>query len=139
MEPACQPLDDGEKLERAERLAEERVGARRRGFVRRPAVRPGEEDDRDTVGRGIRLQVAAEVKAASARHAYVEHDDIGPLPAKRVDRAGRVLGFLEIDVHSLERCAKQRPQARIVVNEQDAHRPIPPNYLPVWLSTGQMA
>jgi hypothetical protein len=54
----------------------------------------------------------------------------------RLRRIRNLRSLLEVDVHSLERRPKQRPQSRIVVNEQDAHGGNPPNYRPTALFIG---
>jgi hypothetical protein len=106
VQPACQPLHDRQELERAERLADERVRSRCSGGLGGAAVRAGQEDDRDAARGRIGLQVVAEVEAASARHAHVENDDIGAMPPDGLRRGRRVVGLFQVDIDCLER----RPQ-----------------------------
>jgi hypothetical protein len=118
---ACEPLDGREQLERAERLADERVGAH---LVRRllgAAVGAGEQHDAETVVRVVGAQLAAEVEAASPGHANIEDDDV------RLERANGLLGLggarrlLDLHVEDFERRPEERPERSVVVHEQNSH------------------
>jgi len=76
----------------------------------------------DPVRGRVGLQVATEIEAASAWHVNVEDDDVGAMPSDCLGRGKRIVGLFELDVDCLERRPQQRPQARIVVKQQDAHR-----------------
>src|SRR5436853_3447557 len=76
VEAAGEALDDGEQLERAERLPEERVSAGGNGFVRGAAVRTAEDDDRDALRVPRALQMPAKRKAVDAGEVDVEDDRV---------------------------------------------------------------
>jgi hypothetical protein len=119
VETARQPLHGVQQIERAERLAQERVSTAGLCGTLRPALRPGEEDDADVRRGRVRLQLAAEGQPVRAGHAHVEDDDVraalgDPLPRQ----IGRV-GFVDFDVDDLERRSEQDPQRRIVVDDEE--------------------
>ena len=80
-------LDDREELERAERLRQERVGARLGGLARRELARAGEQRRPACRPSRRRLQLAAEVDPGVAGHAHVEDDDLGRRAPRSPSRA----------------------------------------------------
>ena len=119
--PTGDPLDDGEQLERPERLQEERIGAAEVVHV----VATGQEHDPDVAGLGIGLQHPAEDDPVDPRHADVEHDHVGPLVANRERRLRGVARLAHLDGNRLEGRPEQSPEAIVVVYEQQAHRHSP--------------
>ena len=77
VQAARKPLDDREQLQRAEGLAEERIGAGFKGCFGRPAVGAAQDHDRDVFRRAVPLQLPAEGKAVHPGQVDVEHDRVG--------------------------------------------------------------
>ena len=121
VETSREPLDHGEQLERAEGLRHERLGA---GGVRgdaRATLGTGEQDDGDATRLDVRLQLTAELEPVHAGHHDVEHDHVGRIRADqlaRLDGSGRLD---DVDVEDVEGRAQQRPEPRVVVDEQHPH------------------
>jgi len=101
-----EPLCDCEQLERAERLAHERVRTDALRFCACSAGRAGEEDDRDVARARIRFELSAELQPGRARHVDVEDDDIGTRCTNAPACGVSAVGFDDLDVRHLER----RPQ-----------------------------
>jgi hypothetical protein len=96
----------------------------------RAAVGAGQQHDRQVLRLGRPLELRAEVEAVRAGHVHVEDDDVR---ATRVDLAPRNLGALgldNVDVRNLERRPQQRPERRIVVDQQDPQDTRPPIPVP---------
>ena len=120
LEPAGEPLDDVEKLQRAERLAQEGIGGRV-VHQRRLVGRAREHHDRDVDRVLVGLHAPAELGAAHAGKAEVEDHRVRTLP---LDRRQSVLGgarLLDLDVHDLERRPEELPERGVVVDYQQAH------------------
>jgi len=119
---AGKSFDDRQQIERAERLAHERVGTAAFRAPRLLVVRARQEDDRDLPRPGGTLQPHTQLRAAHAGHAQVEHDHVGePLLDARLglEGAGRLF---HLDAGALERHPQELAERRLVVDEQNPHR-----------------
>ena len=120
VEAAGEALGDCKQLERAERLAHDRVCA---CFLRgrcRPAVGTGQENDRNPARLGVVLQLAAKLEAGRSGHVDVEHDHARVAAPDVTPGRLRVLRLEHIDVGDLERGRQELPKCRVVVDQQDA-------------------
>ena len=120
VEAARQPLDDVEELERAERLAQVRVGA---GVALdgRVAHRAREQDDGNVRCARVRLQAPAELGSAHAREPNVQHDRVRPAQAHGLERGFGRPDVFHLDVHDLESRAEQCPERGVVVDDEQTH------------------
>jgi hypothetical protein len=115
--PGRDPFDDREQLERPERLAQERVGARGSGDVLH-VVEAREQHDADLAGGGVLLQAAAEGQAVHAGHVDVQHDHVGAAgrdPSRGLLGVG---GFVHVDLDRLAGGAQQRTETFVVIDQQ---------------------
>ena len=122
---------DRQKLEWAERLAHERIGA---GLFRTCAgssLRSREQDNRDVAERRIGLQLTAELQARRAGHVDVQDDHARARTPKLVSRGLRALRLGNLDVRDLEGRTQQGAQSGIVVDKQDPQDARPPFPVPV--------
>src|SRR5256714_6571029 len=97
MQATRKALDDRERLQRAERLAEERIGA---GFERcfgRSAVRAAQDDDWDVFRLPVALQLPGEGQPVHSGEVDVEHERVRMLPPDRSQRGPRILCVLDLD------------------------------------------
>ncbi len=120
VEAAGEALDHGQELERAERLAQERIRAGRPRRLLRLDPGARQEDDADPAGRGIALQSPGEAQAADVGKADVEHDDVRWTIRDRRHRLGAGARLGDLDVDQLEGRAEQRQEAGVIVDEEDA-------------------
>ncbi len=116
------PLNDRQELERAERLAHERGGARALRVPRLFRLRPGQQDDRDVARRVVGLEPAAQLDAVHLGHPEIEHDDVGSVTPHAQLRLDAGPGLVDRHVSALERSPQQLAQRGLVVDEQDSHR-----------------
>ncbi len=124
-EAARESFGDGKQLERAERLAHERVGSDLlRGRLGAP-VRAGQEHDRDVAGGRCRLQLGTELEARRPRHVDVEDNDVRSAALDPPARSDGAFGFVHGYVGDLERRLQQGAKGRIVVYEQNPQRAVP--------------
>src|SRR6266545_379433 len=120
VEAACDPLDDVQQLERAKRLANEGVGARRARGLLGARVRAREEDDPDVARHRVALQLPTERDAVGAWHGDVEHDDVGCPRHDLLLRLGNALRLVDLDVDDLESRSEEDAKSRVVVDEEQA-------------------
>ena len=120
--PVAQPVEEPEQLERAERLAEEPVRARRRRLLL-GHVRAGQEDHGRRVVAAHPLELAAERETVPVGEADVDDRRGRPPEAGerlRLDGAARLL---DLELVERERRPQEEAQARVVVDDQHApHR-----------------
>ena len=119
--PPGDALHDGEQVERAERLVDERSRTRALRAPRLLRIGAGQEHDRDVLRPLLRLQPLAELGAAHPGHAQVEDDHVGAAPADARLRLEAGLRLVDRDVRALEGRAEQLPQRGLIVDEQDPH------------------
>jgi hypothetical protein len=120
------PFDGREEIQRAERLAHERVGATTLDAAHLLFVGTGEQHDGDLLRPLGGLQAHAELGAAHAGHPQVEHDHVGAPLLDAHLRLGSRLGLVHLDVGAFERHPKQLSECRLVVDEQNPHRTFSP-------------
>ena len=120
MRLAGEPLDDGEQLERAEGLAQERVGADALAGRSASSTAPESRTTRSSSSPG-RPSGAGRARRRSGRAGRCRGRR-RPAAGRRRDRGGRRRpGFLELDVHDLERRPQERQETRVVVDEEQSH------------------
>src|SRR5512132_2273667 len=120
------PLDHVEQGQGGERLGEVVVGPGGQALVAVALLGlGGQHHDHDVAGVGVGLELAADLQAVQPRHHDVEQDQPGGLAPghlKGLDPVGRlqdlVVVALQGDVH-------QGPHGRLVVGDQQLHRPLP--------------
>jgi hypothetical protein len=100
---AGQPLDDREELERAERLAQDGVGARR-AELRDVGAR--QEDHRDVSRLRIALEGGAVFDAVDARHQDVENDRVRFVCGDPARCHCCAVSLVELEIEHLERRAE---------------------------------
>ena len=124
-QPAGQLLDDLEQLERAERLADERVGTCGTALFVARVGGAGEQHDR-YLGRGrLSPQTAAERDAVHVGQGDVEHDHVGRALRQPLHGLGRAAGLVDLDVDDLECRPQQHAEVRLVVDDEDANAALP--------------
>jgi hypothetical protein len=122
---AGEALDDGQQLERAERLAQERVGPGQVGLDLSAGFRAGQEHDCNIARGRIVLESAAELEPAHTGHAHVQDEHIRLADRDALHGATRAVRFVHLEVEDLAGRADEGSQAGIVVNKQQPHRDTP--------------
>jgi len=101
---ARETLDDGEQLEGAEGLLDQRVGAR---AVQLREIRAGEKHDRDVPRLRIAPQRGAVLETVDAGHEDVEHDHVGLARGDPPRSHRSTVGLVELEIEDLESRTKQ--------------------------------
>ena len=118
VQASCKPLYDREQLQRAERLAEERIGAGLERCFGRAPVGAAQDHDRNVLRRAVTLQLPGDGEPVHPGEIDVEHDRVRSPATDRGNRGRRILRLFDLDVDSVERRSKQSSQSGIVIYEQ---------------------
>src|SRR5512133_1148747 len=120
------PLDHVEQGQGGERLGEVVVGAGGQPLVAVAFLGlGGEHDDHDVAGVGVGLELAADLQAVQPRHHDVEQDQPGGLAPGHLQGLDPVGRLQDLVVVALQGDVHQGPHGRLVVGDQQLHRPLP--------------